>query len=839
MPKRFHPTLNASQTLLTIQEASNFLHCHPNTLRKWDKKGILHAIHVGKRGDRRYKKEDLLLLLNDGQPISSQRQTDEVLEQMAESYIAWDRNWRYKAINTNAAKFLHKKRDELLGKNMLDIFPKLQKTELFHVMQETLKNGIARKYIYFSPIRHLWIDAYLYPSESGLSMYFEDIDEEKHHEIVNNFLLKASTVLSSSLDYNRTISNLGEFIVPTIADWFALEILNEKGISQTLSIMHKDPGKIALAKSLRALFLKYPEARQMQNQTIKTGKPTYFFQVSKKDMEKGAINSEHLYLMQQLNFHSVIVVPLLAEGKVIGVADFMLSETERSYDELDVKVATEIGRLAGMAIAHARLYTNLEEELKQRKKVEQSLRQSERKLDAFLSHSNDAFLVLDKDGTVKYRTPFAQKLSGYDNTEVEKVGLFHHFHEDDRDRIKKELQNIAQMPGKTITTEYRIRHKNGKILWFESTATNWLNEPSVNGIIVNFRDVTRRKTIENRLKLQAQMIESANDAVFVTDKNNKILYWNDQAKKLYGYTQKEAVGKKTYTLLKTKFPIPYEDLLIILQQKGVWEGELTHTLKNKRSIVVDSRWSCVKRDHSFSIIEINRDITEKKEMEYRKDEFISIASHELKTPLTSLKVYTQYLQKYTPVLHDQTLKKYLNRISEQTDNLTGLVSDLLDISKIQKGMLPFSRKVFSFNKCIQELVEVANATQIHKITLNGNLPLVCGDEERLCQVIDNLLSNAVKYSPDKNPIEITLSSNKAYAKICVRDYGIGIEKKYQMKIFERFFRAGDASEHTYPGLGIGLYICSQIVNRHGGEIWVDSEKGKGSTFCFTIPVAKQ
>lgn len=841
MPRKISTTQDISDNLLTLQEASSLLHCHPNTLRKWDRKGLLQAIHVGKRGDRRYRKADLVALMNTQKSTPSLHTTTQtVLEQMHEAFISWDRNWNYLYVNEKAAEYLHRKKEDLIGKSMIELYPNIQETELFRYLQETLRTGKPQNYVYLSVTSHSWIDCNFYPTEQGISMYFEDIEESKRNRQMNKFLLQATNVLSSSLGYKETLHNLGKVVIPSLADWFILEIFTEKHEIEDVFILHNDPLKIPLAKKLHRIILQHPEARQITRQTLTTGQPTFYPKLSSEDMKKGAVNKEHFALMQDLQIHSIISVPLFVEGRIIGVSTFILSETKKSYDTLDMEIATEVGRIAGIALSHARLYKTLEKELNHSKQVEHSLRASEKKLEAFLSHSHDAFLVIDQYGNMIYRSPFAQRLSGYGNDEIEDVGMFLHLYEEDRERIKNELRELAKKPKKTITTEYRIQHKNGKIVWFEATATNWLQEPSVQGIVINFRDITERKNYEKQLKIQASMLHYANDAVFVFTPKNEILYWNQQATRLYGWTAKEAVGHTAHKLLKTDFsPLSFKENFQTLSEKGVWKGELKQTTKSGRKIIVDSRWAKVCVDDEVYIVEINRDVTDKNEMEERKDEFISIASHELKTPLTSLKIFTQFLQKRVEHTADPKVGEYLEKIVHQTNNLSGLVSDLLDISKIQAGKLQFTESMFDIDKEIHEVVDVMNTFHGKRIRISGTLPQVYADAGRLMQVVDNFLSNAIKYSPRDSAIDVLLSSNKTSVKVCVKDRGIGIEEKYHRKVFERFFRAGDTAEHTYPGLGIGLHICSEIIKRYHGKIWVESEKGKGATFCFSIPLQRE
>ncbi len=221
-----------------------------------------------------------------------------------------------------------------------------------------------------------------------------------------------------------------------------------------------------------------------------------------------------------------------------------------------------------------------------------------------------------------------------------------------------------------------------------------------------------------------------------------------------------------------------------------------------------------------------------------RDEFISVASHELKTPVTSVKMFTQVLKKHSEQIGDKKAVVHLTKMDKQLNKLTELIYDLLNISKIQAGRMEFREEIFDFDKTVKEVTDVLQHSETkHTIVVQGiTKKKIRGDEERIGQVINNLVSNAVKYSPKSNKVVIKLRSDKTTVYVSVQDFGIGMEKAHLNKIFERFYRVYDTTDKTFPGLGIGLYISSEIIKRHGGKLWVDSDIGKGSTFSFSIPV---
>ena len=225
-----------------------------------------------------------------------------------------------------------------------------------------------------------------------------------------------------------------------------------------------------------------------------------------------------------------------------------------------------------------------------------------------------------------------------------------------------------------------------------------------------------------------------------------------------------------------------------------------------------------------------------RELDIKKNEFISMASHELKTPLTSIKGYIQLLETLLRKRGDEA-HKYVAKTEKSIDRLQQLIEDLLDVSKIESGRLHFNMHNFNFSETLAEAIEEIHYTaSTHWIITEGEPhAIIHGDSNRILQVLINLLSNAIKYSPEADKIEIqTMKSDKELT-ISIKDFGIGISSEHHSKIFERFHRVSDASHFT--GMGIGLYISHEIIKRHNGNIWVESKPGKGSTFYFTLPIA--
>lgn len=230
----------------------------------------------------------------------------------------------------------------------------------------------------------------------------------------------------------------------------------------------------------------------------------------------------------------------------------------------------------------------------------------------------------------------------------------------------------------------------------------------------------------------------------------------------------------------------------------------------------------------------------RKQAEHKKDEFISIASHELKTPLTSVKGYIQLLQRSLSRDDKTMAENHLAKASIQLEKLNDLIVDLLDISKIESGKLKFNMKSFCADDMVNNAVEMLQQSNpdFKIIKLGKTHEMIFGDEMRLEQVVINFITNAIKYAPGTNQVNVTINIKDGKLYLAVKDFGIGIAKEQQHKIFDKFYRVEENS-NRFNGLGIGLYICSEIIERHGGTIGVNSVVDEGSEFYFIVPIDEE
>lgn len=402
---------------------------------------------------------------------------------------------------------------------------------------------------------------------------------------------------------------------------------------------------------------------------------------------------------------------------------------------------------------------------------------------------------------------------------------------------------IALKEGRSIRGAEAIAERpNGTRIWFTPYPTPLYDaEGRIVGGINMLIDITERKRAEETRALLAAIVESSDDAIISKDLNGVIMTWNNGAERLFGYTAKEAIGQPVTMLIPPdRLDEEPEILRRIRRGERIDHYETVRRRKDGTLLDISLTISPILDDRGKIVgaSKIARDVTVQRMLARQKDTFIGIASHELKTPVTSIKGYTQLLARRLRNAGDTSTTAMLEKLDGQIDRLTGLIGDLLDVTRIESGALPFRPAPFALNALLVEVVEEAQRTTTrHRIVTDLDAPVtIVGDRDRIGQVVTNLLTNAIKYSPEADRIVVRTACEGENIVVAVQDSGIGIPKQDQPLVFERFYRVDGGNRASYGGLGLGLHIAAEFVKRHGGAIWVESEEGEGTTVCFSLPL---
>jgi PAS domain S-box-containing protein len=421
------------------------------------------------------------------------------------------------------------------------------------------------------------------------------------------------------------------------------------------------------------------------------------------------------------------------------------------------------------------------------------------------------------------------------------------FHPEDRERILA-LQRQALATGDPYEFEYRLRDGHtGAYRWFLSRRVPLRNEAGQIVLwVATCTDIDEQKRTEEALRQSQERIRALIDShiigvVSVEEEARVIVDANDAWLRMSGYTR-EDVGSRTLTRERITRPEDaplFERARQEVDSRGQctpFETELVCKDGSRLPVVMGG---VLFQDHPRQTVAFVLDNSAHQELEQRKNAFLSIANHELRTPLACLKLQTQLLRKKLEKRDLPNVEVVCARMETQLNAITRLVDEFLDLSHIQAGELEYAHEPVDLDELLEDVVELMRGIHLtHTVVLQhaASPAVVVGDHDRLVQVFLNLLSNAIKYAPDAPLIDVTLHTEASAVTVSVRDQGIGISHELHERVFERFYRAVPPQQHAIPGCGMGLYIVAEMVKHHGGTIRVESEEGKGSTFHITFPL---
>lgn len=369
-------------------------------------------------------------------------------------------------------------------------------------------------------------------------------------------------------------------------------------------------------------------------------------------------------------------------------------------------------------------------DITERSRTEEAMRRRDALFRSLIEGTMDVIVVIQADGIVRYASPSAERVAGYAPEELVGLPILNILHPDHLEQYMKVLKDILSDPGGDRLYEFWVKHKDGSLRIVEALGRNLLNDPAVEGIVVNCRDVTER------CRYEQAMLEKA------------------------------------------------EELR----------------------------------------------------------EFLGVAAHELRHPITVIKGYVSTLENYLGKIPPDSIPQMLTHMAIATDRLAHIVNDLLDVSRIERGGFPVEQVMSPIEPLLQQAVEemrthgTSHTFEVKTGSLNGP---VFVDPDRCIQLLIILLENAANFSPANQPIEIEAALREGELLVSVHDMGPGVPEEASIRIFDRFVQLEDLRHHSKPGLGLGLYIAREIAQAHGGRIWHEPRAGGGSIFRFSLPMKSE
>lgn len=496
---------------------------------------------------------------------------------------------------------------------------------------------------------------------------------------------------------------------------------------------------------------------------------------------------------------------------------------------------------------HTRCFTRditpLIQEQERKAELINELEQNETKLKIAIESTNLGTWEWDPITNILYWSEECRNVFGYPAAEQITFDAFSEMiHPGDRSTVLLAMhESIEPGNGKTHNLTYRIyRLDNNEMRWIKvQWRSSFKTDRYASLLIGTTLDITDVKYAEEKSEKLAAIVNSSNDAVISKTLNGIITSWNDSAERTFGYSAAEIIGEPIRKLIP---PDRQEEEVQILSRLNKGERvdhfETKRITKSGKTIDVSLTISPVK-DMDGKIIglsKIARDITERKQEEQRKNDFVAMVSHELKTPLTALTGYLQLLLMRSKKEGDEFSVKSLIRAEAQTKKMVSMIHDFLSLARMEEGKLQIERREVELHPLMIEIAEDAKfLTSQHTIKLiDCEGIIINADRDKIGQVLMNLVSNAIKYSPEGGLITLGCEKQNGKVKIYVSDQGIGISPGDQKRLFERFYRVNNNGIKTVPGFGIGLYLVSEILRYHDSEIVVESEEKAGSVFYFYL-----
>ncbi len=500
----------------------------------------------------------------------------------------------------------------------------------------------------------------------------------------------------------------------------------------------------------------------------------------------------------------------------------------------------------------------------ERKRTEDALRQSEHNYRVLFESTLDGMFVLDA-GTMRVvlANQNAASIYGFDCAEdVVGVNPLDYVYPDDRDRALTLI--VEDLFGKDLRQikEFRTRTRDGRAIWVSAVGTRTEYQGKMAGLI-SVRDITERKRSEKALKESEEqysaLVANLADAVLIS-KGGRITWCNDRAEEILGYTKDELMDKEASCfrwegVSASKF---VAEVYKLTEGWGHFRGATKMMKKNGEVADIEYSISRISGKEPPEFVMVARDVTERQRSEEklqklyeqerklrqelevemkRRVEFTRALAHELKTPLTPVMASSELL---VAELRSEPLLSLAKNINRGASNLNNRIDELLDLARGEIGMLQLKLEPVALERLLREVADdmspvASSHGQSLILELPPSLPLARGDEGRLRQVVLNLLSNAAKFTPERGKIILRAREDSANLIVEVQDTGRGMTAEEQQRLFEPYHRLESDREHL-SGLGLGLALCKTLVELHGGQIWIQSQAGKGSVFGFSVPL---
>ncbi|HWR64217.1 MAG TPA: PAS domain-containing sensor histidine kinase [Candidatus Thermoplasmatota archaeon] len=760
----------------------------------------------------------LYIIQNTSKQTQSKHQIDSLIQYTEDSIYLLDINCHYLMVNNQLLSQLGRSRGEVLGKTFTDFHSSEETKDFIQKLTRVFEQGVPFRDIHcnegrwyvrtLNPVK----DSTLSHTTAVLVISREITEDKKTKEMLLENEKKYRTLFDFSpqttllVDKNGTVLDVNERITEWIG--YTPNEMLKKNLFDVPFLTKESK------KSLKKIFSK--------RYSIKKIPPFEIELLTKQNTKRlGVVSSASLK-----DEHGDV------NSYLITISEFAKQKHRHELWKMkDTSITTSV----------------------------KTLNESEKRFQVVLENSLDMIYQLDlKKDTYEYVSPSSVKIIGYSPEEMvtfTSKNVETLIHPEDSVRWNQHLKIVTnhQQKQNTIQSiEYRFNHKSRGYRWMRDTCTTIFdekNEPI--SIIGTIEDITDRKKIwEELLKSEEKyriLAETSADGVFTTDSLGRLTYVNPSFEKL--------CGRRKSLILATPFRnYLLEDSVYFFQQIFIDVRKMNDKIENVELelvagdgciIPIEANIAPLAKQEEFGgVVCTIRDITQRREIEDElkknerlKTEFMNIAAHELRSPVTPIKGYLDL------IIHDnesnQKIKNWAKISLRNAERLLKLVNDILDVSRLDSDTMRFDMEKIDLVELLNEIVEdmkpaITNKKLEFRVNIPSPLPHVIGDKNRLSQVLKNLIGNSLKFT-DCGYIGLDVEKKDNHILIAVVDTGIGISKDELRKIFTKFYQAYTGEDRNNEGTGLGLFISKEIVKKHNGDIWAESEIGKGSRFIIQLP----
>ena len=645
-------------------------------------------------------------------------------------------------------------------------------------------------------------------------------------------LADAGRILGSSLDSSATLRQIADLIVPAVADWCAIDLLDADGRLVPLALAHRDPQRARLVEELRTRYPADPDAPVGAYSVARTGQAALIPVIDEERLAATARDQEQIDLLHDLQLRSWMCAPMTVAGKVLGTIGFAAAESGRYFEARDVAFAIDLAARAGAAIENARAFQTADRFRQILDAVAEAVFVLEPATDVIQGINHGASALLGRS---------AHELAGHRLVDlVEERG----------DALPRIIRSVREGRSEARTIPLHFLREGASPIPAEVLLqrVDLPGEPPTTVAIA--RDVREREEVQDRLRRLAEaeharaaelnaVIRAMGDGVIVCGADGRTILSNPAGRQMF-----PEGAETSYASILAQLHDPEGDA----PRLGTHAGPVVLRTRSE-----PERWielatypvadRTTEGDPGGETILVLRDVTEQRQREAVRETFIGVLSHELRTPITTIFGGARVLSREDSGLDEATRREILDDVAEEAERLKRLVEDVVALNRFGEADTDLGREPVLLQRIVPRVLaseEERWPGVVFTIEMAPGLPTVMADPTYLEQVVRNLLANAAKYGGQGTAVDVVVEyrAESDEVAVCVRDDGPGIELHEAERLFDLFYRSPNTATAT-TGAGIGLFVCARLVRAMGGRVWARPLPAGGAEFGFALRVMRE